>query len=98
MSNLFYNDPEITSVAQIIQLLKNDEMDYSYLNENITNEGIKQLELYLRSQLKPTLYTSVIHQTIEKLKEDLDKNKDIEYIYNEFIIDLFVQTILGGLK
>ena len=96
MSNLFYNDPEITSVAQIIQLIKNDEMDYNYLNENITNKGIKQLELYLRSQLRPTLYSSIIHQTIKKLKEDLYENKDVEYIYNEFIIDLFIETILGG--
>lgn len=95
MSNLFYNDPEITSVAQIIQLIKNDEMDYSYLNENITNKGIEQLELYLRSQLRPTLYSSIIHQTIKKLKEYLYENKDVEYIYNEFIIDLFIETILG---
>lgn len=98
MANLFYNDSNITSVAQIIQLLKNDDMDLSYLNENITNKGIEQLELYLRSQLKPTIYSSIIHQTIENLKENLDENKDIEYIYNEFIIDLFIQTVLGGLK
>lgn len=95
MTDLFYNDPDITSVAQIIQLIKNNEMSYAYLNENITNNGIKQLDIYLSSELKPTLYSPVLHQHINSLKESIHEteNKDIEFIYNELIIDLFIETI-----
>ena len=100
MANLFYENNDITSIAQLIQILTNNEMDYLTLNDDITPQGLNQIHIYIDSNLKQSIHSNIIIQMLNDMTTIMDEsydNKDcyltVQSIYKELLITTFIENI-----
>lgn len=101
---LFYSDSEITSAAQIVNLIQDNKIGYHTLNTDITDEGVYQLYLYLKSALKPSLFSNVIIQTMNDLYNGIEEFKsndptdirieeELRYQFQNIVLNAFVENL-----
>ena len=101
--DLFSHNSDITSVSELIKILKNDEMDYTTLDEDITEEGLSQIHIYLKSGLVKSKFSNVILETLDDLKQTItdyqydDQNKRVKdttlYLYQNLILTTFIENL-----
>ncbi len=98
--NLFNDNtqPECTNAAEIIQQLNNDQMNYDYINEFITDEGIYQMMIFVKSKLET--YEPIqlaILQHMNHIEAEINEFRDDDSIatllqhniYRELVLELF---------
>lgn len=103
MTNLINDSDftEVTNAAQLFNLAVNDEIDISIINNDLTHNGLIQIELFIlahptitESPLKPSII-----QYIDLLHECMD-TADFEYVdayhdaYKEYLLNLFFNIVL----
>lgn len=89
-------DKEITSISAMRTLLNQHKIDSDYMKQNITCEGVKQLEIYC-THLTDIENTN-IGQTFIKTLENINKEMNMKTITGQalyklkkdMLIDLFV--------
>lgn len=99
--DLFSHNSDITSVSELIKILKNDEMDYTTLDEDITEEGLSQIHIYLKSGLVKSKFSNVILETLDDLKQTIEEyNNDdtkiketVLYLYQNLILTIFIENL-----
>lgn len=98
--DLFSHNSDITSVSELIKILKNDEMDYTTLDEDITEEGLSQIHIYLKSGLVKSKFSNVILETLDDLKQTIDEYDDdtkikhtVLYLYQNLILTTFIENL-----
>lgn len=98
--DLFSHNSDITSVSELIKILKNDEMDYTTLDEDITEEGLSQIHIYLKSGLVKSKFSNVILETLDDLKQTIDEYDDhmkikhtVLYLYQNLTLTTFIENL-----
>lgn len=101
--SLFNQNSDITSVSELIKILKNDEMDYTTLDDNITEQGLSQIHIYLKSGLVKSKFSNVILETLDDLKQTIidyqydEQNKRVRdttlYLYQNLILTTFIENL-----
>lgn len=101
--SLFNQNSDITSVSELIKILKNDEMDYTTLDDDITEQGLSQIHIYLKSGLVKSKFSNVILETLDDLKQTItdyqydDQNKRVKdtalYLYQNLILTTFIENL-----
>lgn len=100
--SLFNQNSDITSVSELIKILKNDEMDYTTLDDDITEQGLSQIHIYLKSGLVKSKFSNVILETLDDLKQTIidyqydEQNKRVKdtalYLYQNLILTTFIEN------
>lgn len=101
--DLFNQNSDITSISELIKILKNNEMDYTTLDDDITEQGLLQIHIYLKSGLVKSKFSNVILETLDDLKQTIneyqydDKNKRVKdttlYLYQNLILTTFIENL-----
>lgn len=101
--SLFNQNSDITSVSELIKILKNDEMDYTTLDDDITEQGLSQIHIYLKSGLVKSKFSNVILETLDDLKQTIidyqydEQNKRVRdttlYLYQNLILTTFIENL-----
>lgn len=97
MTLLVY-DTEITNVSVIRTLLNQKKIDSNYIKQNITCEGVKQLEIYC-THLKDIENTNIgqtFIKTLENINNELDMKtitgQSLYKLKKDMLVDLFISV------